>query len=227
MIDSDHPFFFLCVLLQRQLHLDHPTSSLTHTLCHAQGQSSSLQEPSSALARFEDLGMKEPHESTPLLSNPSSSSLSSSPSLPRSNRLVRVFKFIMGGPTDSTKLNKCTLFLNSLLLLFCLDASFRPLALNGEEDLAFVRVGAVGEDWAKIHARIPPRIQVPGFNQAQFEDLHVGAIVIYRTMRPVGDWVVGPKLLTSNLTDWTSVIKIDDLWPGTSYECKPIITFPL
>ncbi|KAG0146143.1 hypothetical protein CROQUDRAFT_93050 [Cronartium quercuum f. sp. fusiforme G11] len=34
--------------------------------------------------------------------------------------------------------------------------SFRPLFLNGEEDLDFVRVSTGDETWAKIHTRIPP-----------------------------------------------------------------------
>ncbi|KAG0149487.1 hypothetical protein CROQUDRAFT_39774 [Cronartium quercuum f. sp. fusiforme G11] len=152
-------------------------------------------------------------ESTPLLTEPESPTFARKPERKRrSSRPVRLLKSLVGLTTDSTGFNRYILLVNALLTLFCLDATFRPLFLNGEEDLAFVRVGAVGETWAKIHARIPPSPAI--------DELTVGAIVIYRTMKPVGEWIVGPKVLMSNVTDWTSVVKIDELWPGTSYEYR-------
>lgn len=163
---------------------------------------------------------EEPSESTPLLSKAQFSPPTTTKPIPKSSKPVRLFKSILGITTDSLGFNRFILFVNVLLTAFCMDSSFRTHFFNGEEDLAFVRVGAVGENWAKIHARIPPRDQISSDLLVDPDVIPVGAIVIYRPMKPVGDWIVGPKLFTSNESDWNSVVKIDDLWPGTSYEYR-------
>jgi len=136
-----------------------------------------------------------------------------------SNHPIKSFlKSIVGLTTTSTSANKFTLMINTILTLFCLDATFRTSIFDGQEDLSFTRVGAIGETWAKVHARIPPLINQAA--PAQEQDSSAGAQLVYRPMKPIGNWILGPSLITTNQTDWNAVGKIENLSPGKAYEYR-------
>ncbi|MBW0491633.1 hypothetical protein O181_031348 [Austropuccinia psidii MF-1] len=151
-------------------------------------------------------------EIDPLLSKPIKKldQKSTSPS-----KFTRFLKFLIGFITDSIILNRLNFLINLILILFCLDYTFRTLLFNGEENLSFSRVGAVGETWAKIHVRIPN----PDLDEIN-RNKKIGAKLIYRPMEPVGEWISSLDLITSNLSDWTTTAKIEQLWPNTLYEYR-------
>lgn len=108
--------------------------------------------------------------------------------------------------------------INLILTLFSLDSTFRTTVFYAEEDLSFSRVGAVGETWAKVHVRIPPNDLNSNLDGTIYQT--TGAQLVYRPMKPIGNWLLGPALITSNSTDWTTVGKIDQLSPGQTYEYR-------
>lgn len=142
----------------------------------------------------------------------------------RSNPIINSIKSIIGLRTSSNGSNTLTFVINTTLALFSLDYTFRTVVLDGQEDLSFSRVGSVGESWVKIHVRIPPTTTAGAdlMHQRDKEQAStvVGAQLIYRPMRPVGNWIPGPTLITTNETDWTTVGKIDQLLPGKAYEYR-------
>ncbi|CAH7682443.1 PhoD-like phosphatase-domain-containing protein [Phakopsora pachyrhizi] len=140
-------------------------------------------------------------------------------------------KALLGFITNSKLLNSLNFSINLIISLLCLDATFRTLIFYGQEDLSFSRIGAVGESWAKIHVRIPqntPNSLSHNLNHhlsnQQVEGSHpvgpAGARVIFRPLQPIGNWITGPELVTSNSTDWNTVAKLENLWPGTTYEYR-------
>lgn len=178
------------------------------------------------------------------------SSSSRSPPLTHSTKTLlphKLFSSLLsipfGAPSRSRVINRLSLLINSLLLFSCLDATFRPLlplSSSQVEDLAFVRIGATGEEWVKVAARIPPLLRPTQHHSSKLIDLVskvgveskeeeedvkttveriVGAKVIYRPTQPVGKWIVGPLIEVEEERDWTGVVKVDNLFPGTEYEC--------
>ncbi|EFP91738.2 hypothetical protein PGT21_019666 [Puccinia graminis f. sp. tritici] len=141
------------------------------------------------------------------------------------NHPVKSFlKSTIGLTTTNTSANKFTLIINTILTLFCLDATFRTSVLDGQEDLSFSRVAAIGETWAKVHARIPP-IVYPSSSSSSSEKQETdfttgGAQLVYRPMKPIGNWFIGPQLISTNQSDWMTVGKIDNLIPGNAYEYR-------
>lgn len=54
--------------------------------------------------------------------------------------------------------------------------------------------------------------------------------ILWRERRPVVNettWQRGPTLNISKSLDWLTTVKIENLWPSTSYECDPNILFCL
>jgi alkaline phosphatase D len=97
---------------------------------------------------------------------------------------------------------------------------FSPLVFDQQKDLAFVRVGGVGDTWANLLARIPP-VTLP--SEANTTTEVTGAKVLYRLTQPVGAWQSGPILLPSNETDWTASTQLTDLYPSTQYEYRLVL----
>lgn len=106
-----------------------------------------------------------------------------------------------------------------------------------EQDLTFVRPGHVTHHSVSLQARIPPS-SYPTSPFTQFEtesdeqevgelNEFQGAKVEYRATRPVGKWIKGGKLVVEEESDWTGVLKIDDLWSSTEYECGRTFLYSL
>lgn len=96
-----------------------------------------------------------------------------------------------------------------------------------ESSLAFVRVGEIASGGIKISARVPPRVllrtasPVNGTEDEVREDVEgEGARVAYRTTKPLGKWVLGPMIETSEEADWVATVALDGLFASTSYECE-------
>ncbi|PLW21230.1 hypothetical protein PCANC_05410 [Puccinia coronata f. sp. avenae] len=134
-----------------------------------------------------------------------------------SRPIKSLLKSLAGLTTNSSSANRLTLITNTILTLFCFDATFRTSILDGQEDLSFSRVGAIGETWAKVHVRIPP---IMNHITEHEQESVAGAQLVYRPMKPIGNWIPGPSLITTNLTDWTTVGQIENLSPGRAYEYR-------
>ncbi|OAV88694.1 hypothetical protein PTTG_07799 [Puccinia triticina 1-1 BBBD Race 1] len=140
---------------------------------------------------------------------------------PSSHPIKSFFKSIVGLSTSNTSANKFTLLVNTIMTLFCFDATFRTTVFDGQEDLSFSRVGAVGETWVKVHARIPPITTHPSSPEEEVQEpAPVGAQLVYRPMKPIGNWIMGPTLIPTNRTDWNTIGKIENLIPGNAYEYR-------
>ena len=133
-----------------------------------------------------------------------------------------LLSLVTGAVTQSRVANRFSLLLNGLLVLACIDLQFAPIFFDQQKDLAFVRVGGVGDTWAQIAARIPPLSQPVESNSTQFEVIE-GAKLLYRLTQPVGAWQTGPTLMTTNETDWTASTQLVDLYPSTQYEYRLVL----
>lgn len=155
---------------------------------------------------------------------------------PRSTTKLRhlITSIAFGAPSPSRFLNRIAFFINLLLLSAVLDAVWTPIIAMNETDLAFARVGAVDHHSVKISARIPPeRLLSPhGLvenNNTSIEGLlpvdeFIGAKVVYRPTKPLGKWIPGGDLIVSEDNDWTGLLRLDDLWASTEYECTSCST---
>lgn len=116
-----------------------------------------------------------------------------------------------------------------------MDSIWTPVFGMDENSLAFVRVGAISHNEVKLVARIPQESSlVPrqsdafAYNSTAYpategilpEDEFTGAKVAYRPTKPLGKWMVGPEIHTSEASDWVSTVKLDGLWASTEYECE-------
>jgi len=116
-----------------------------------------------------------------------------------------------------------------------MDSIWSPVFGMDENSLAFVRVGAISHNEVKLVARIPQESSlVPrqsdafAYNSTAYpategilpEDEFTGAKVAYRPTKPLGKWMVGPEIHTSEASDWVSTVKLDGLWASTEYECE-------
>lgn len=72
-------------------------------------------------------------------------------------------------------------------------------------NLHYARVGAVGDTWARVSARVVD----PS-----------GARIIYRPTRPLGSWQHGPLLAATNATDYMAVAQLAHLDPSSQYEFR-------
>lgn len=138
-----------------------------------------------------------------------------------------LYSFLLGSPSASSRLNKISVALNTLLLLAVLDSLWTPILLRKNHDLAYHRVGSITHNTVKILARTPPRQNtVPVATGGAEEDIEEGgARVAYRLTRPIGGkWVVAQGTFNgSAMHDWTSAIKIDNLLASSEYEYRLLL----
>jgi hypothetical protein len=130
----------------------------------------------------------------------------------------RLLSFILGSPSDLGWLNVTSVAINALLLFSCLYFQFYPVFFNAQHDLAFARVGATGDTWVKMVARVPPKVSHWSSNDTSSEVQ--SARVIYRLAKPRGKWLVGPEFEATDETDWVGHVRLDSLYPATEYECR-------
>ena len=146
-----------------------------------------------------------------------------------------VFKFLAGSRTTNSVFNGITLLINFALLAACLDFHLSPYFFMGNQDLAFMRVGAITDSTAKIVARIPPHeliqeiydnpaaIDNDTVSQAMHELIgeHQGAgRLLYRMSGLPGQWKSGPIAITTNESDYMTHFTLRDLYPATAYEYR-------
>ncbi|GAA5858269.1 hypothetical protein JCM1840_001122 [Sporobolomyces johnsonii] len=144
---------------------------------------------------------------------------------------------VFGTPTPTSRfLNLFGWILNFALFLLTMDAIWTPVIWMDETSLAFVRVGAVSHNTVKLIARIPPESSlIPGLVGAVVNntataatasegflpvDDFQGAKVVYRPTKPLGKWIAGPEIHTSEGSDWVNTVKLDGLWASTEYEYR-------
>jgi alkaline phosphatase D len=103
--------------------------------------------------------------------------------------------------------------INTFLFLAVLDFALTPF-IDTASDLVFTRVGALYPDSAKIVVRYP--------NANATEHT---LLLLYRetptdTLQSSPPWKHGPHLHLNQSFDWIDTVRITNLWPATSYECK-------
>jgi len=120
---------------------------------------------------------------------------------PRPNPLA-VLLFSLPSPS---RLLTCTnIAINTLLLVASADLLVTPF-FDAAHDVVFTRLGAVYPDSVKILARYP--------NQSHF-------LILYREFNQSLVWKQGPRLHLKHESDWVDTVRLDNLWPSTSYECS-------
>lgn len=114
-----------------------------------------------------------------------------------------------------------------------MDAIWTPVFGMDENSLAFARIGAISHNEVKIVARIPSESSlIPHQSDALAynttfsvadgllpQDDFSGAKLAYRPTKPLGKWIAGPDILTTEANDWVATVKLDGLWASTEYEC--------
>ncbi|GAA5829024.1 hypothetical protein JCM3766R1_003908 [Sporobolomyces carnicolor] len=154
---------------------------------------------------------------------------------PRATLSQLVRSLVFGTPTPTSSfLNYASIAVNTLLFALAMDAIWTPVFGMDEHSLAFARVGAVSHNEVKIVARIPAESSlVPHQSDALAynstfpvsegllpEDDFTGAKIVYRPTKPLGKWIAGPDILTSEANDWVSTVKLEGLWASTEYEYR-------
>ena len=141
----------------------------------------------------------------------------------------RKWTFLTGAPGDSRVLNWFALVANLAVLAATMDFIFTPIIGLDQDDLAFIRVGAVSHSTARLLARVPPPDWPASAAAANATDPAVAELpaptphdprVVYRPTKPIGKWLPGPPLLVTSEHDWTAVVQLARLWPGTEYEYR-------
>ncbi|KAF4615182.1 hypothetical protein D9613_002827 [Agrocybe pediades] len=107
-------------------------------------------------------------------------------------------------PSPSRFLTFANLAINSLLAIAALDLLATPF-FDAAHDVVFTRLGAVYPDSVKIVARYP----------AQTEDI----LLLYREYNDSSaPWIDGPRFHLTPDADWVDTVRLDNLWPSTTYE---------
>lgn len=116
-------------------------------------------------------------------------------------------------PSNSRSLTLLNVAINTVVLLLAADFVLYPV-LDNAKDVVFTRVGAVYPDSAKLVVRYP-------IANATENQLHI----LWRqvTSAPDSPWVVGPTVHLTAAHDWVDTVRLDGLWPSTSYECKFLV----
>ena len=100
--------------------------------------------------------------------------------------------------------------INTIIVLLAVDFIVYPV-LDNAKDVTFTRVGAVYPDSAKLVVRYP----VPNATESE---LHI----LWRqiTSSQETTWHPGPAVNVTADNDWINTVRLDGLWPSTSYECQ-------
>lgn len=156
----------------------------------------------------------EPSQTPPSLVYPESNDLPARPGF---------LSTLFGTLTSSRIFNRFSLAINLLLVLACLDMQFVPLLFYPQNDLAFMRIGAVSSTSATLLARVPPVHQLQAAEFGWDPELHAktiehgGAQVLYRLTQPLGEWSKGPVLSTNNESDWMAKAELSDLYASVRF----------
>ncbi|TFK42850.1 PhoD-like phosphatase-domain-containing protein [Crucibulum laeve] len=133
-----------------------------------------------------------------------------------SQRPNPVTAILLSLPTASRRVNILNLLINTLLLIATIDFAITPF-FDSASDVTFTRVGAVYPDAVKIAIRYP---QPNATSENDF-------LVIWRESSVNGtehSWKTGPRFRPSLHFDWMDTVRLDNLWPETSYEY--MLAFP-
>ncbi|KAG6845031.1 hypothetical protein H0H87_001368 [Tephrocybe sp. NHM501043] len=120
---------------------------------------------------------------------------------------------ILSLPTTSRSLRISNALLNTLLLIAAADFVTTPY-LDSAADAVFTRVGAVYPDSVKIVVRYPHNNTTGGT-----------PLLLYRELADSNTtgWEDGPLLTLTPDQDWVDTVKVEGLWPNTSYECFDLL----
>ncbi|KAG6813101.1 hypothetical protein H0H92_013955 [Tricholoma furcatifolium] len=115
---------------------------------------------------------------------------------------------ILSLPTTSQRLRLAIFFINTTLFIAAADFVIAPY-LDSASDVVFTRVGAVYPDSVKIVVRYP-----------QLDPSVAPLRLLYResSNKNATSWKDGPSLNLTPNQDWVDTVRIDSLWPNTSYE---------
>jgi alkaline phosphatase D len=116
-------------------------------------------------------------------------------------------------PTNSRYLQCLNFIINTLLFLAVLDLTVTPF-VDTASDVVFTRVGALYPDSAKIVVRYPKA------NATEHTLLLVYREIPSTTLESSSPWKDGPHLQLNQSFDWVDTVRLTNLWPGTSYECR-------
>ncbi len=109
---------------------------------------------------------------------------------------------LFGAPSPSWKVNFLTASINTMLLVFTLDFSFRSRYLYPSEDISFIRLGHVTCQSAKLTLREPFAPNVSLSYRVDGND----------------EWIRIPANATfTNETDYVQSVTIEGLQPATKY----------
>jgi alkaline phosphatase D len=100
--------------------------------------------------------------------------------------------------------------INTGLLIAAAELALTPF-FDHASAVTFTRIGAVYPDGVKVVVRYP----FPGHNAS--------VNVLWREVHPSSNdtrWQQGPVVNLTQELDWVSTVKIENLWPETTYECK-------
>ena len=113
-------------------------------------------------------------------------------------------------PSRSHTLQTFNFGINILLFIAAAEFVFYPLYDNAEA-VAFTRIGAVYPDSVKIAVRYPPTSNLSEHNvQVSWRQ---------KSSTSEGHWQDGPIAHLRPENDWIDTVKLEGLWPHTSYEC--------
>ena len=111
----------------------------------------------------------------------------------------------LGIPNPNPLLSFATTAINAMLLLMALDLAFRKYLFHPLMDLSLHRPVPTSPHSCNILIRWPPQAPTP--------------VKLYYKNVEANFWNSGPMIQNlSNTTDYTSVVQLDDLIPGTAYE---------
>lgn len=124
--------------------------------------------------------------------------------------VLRSVTAILTLPTNSRRLRLFSLFVNTLLLLTCIEFATEDY-LYDAPDVVFTRLGAIYPDKVKLAIRYPHHK----------DPIHI----VWRKVRESSDmqaqpWTLGPPVMLSEVGDWVNSTTVSPLWPNTIYECK-------
>lgn len=117
-----------------------------------------------------------------------------------------LWSLLTGAPTSSRVANRFAFLVNLVLVGMVLDATFAHSFSPALElaDLAYTRVGAVGDTFVKVSTR------------ARSNET---ARIVYRPTLPLGAWQIGTELVFAPEDDFVSNVRLEGLVASTQYEC--------
>lgn len=110
-------------------------------------------------------------------------------------------------PTRSRALRVANLAINTLIFAAAVEFVAYPF-FDDAADVVYTRIGAMYPDATKLVVRYP------GDSAA-----HREVRVLWRQADAADSWNNGPVANLTSESDWVATVRLDGLWPSTSYEC--------